>query len=440
VEICLDISSLEKYNPSTLESGGAKDFPILQGLLKERSLLEVNWLGLPLKNPILVAASTVSKYKENLTKADRAGVGAILTKSIQLVPPEYKPAFRAIYYDPHLGWISTGDSRLTPEAGEELIRFGVKNLSVPIFASITGPGVDVAGWIHLACRMAEAGASAIELNFSGPTGIELAESYFEENKEERIPTFAGGTICQHPGQAREIVKGIRKAVSLPLMVKVTPEASNLRLLAKLCETGGADAMTAVDSPRGMCGVDIYNGGRCALPFVDTYPLGGMVGQWLKPLAIRCIIQIRKATKLPVSASGGIMAWKDCIEMLMVGATTLQLSSVLYWNGFESVKPILQKIRRFLKEQGYKSIDEIIGCSLRYIDTPQKVIFEEVVSQVDRSRCNLCMKCLRIGNCLARSLKNRRIHVDEEKCTGCGLCYWICKRRANRFVSKDGPVV
>ncbi len=402
-------------------------------------MLEINWLGLPLKNPILVAASTISKYKENLIKADRAGVGAILTKSIHLIPPEYKPAFRAIYYDPHLGWISTGDSRLSPEEGEALVRFGVKNLSVPIFASITGPGVDVEGWVRLACRMAEAGASAIELNFSGPTGIELAE-HLGNTSQGQIPIFAGGTICQHPEQAREIVKAIHDAVSLPLMVKVTPEAMNLRLLAKNCEAAGADGMTAIDSPRGMCGVDIYNGGRCTLPFIEKYPLPAMGGQWLKPLAIRCVIQIRQSTRLPVSASGGVMSWRDVIEFMMVGATTVQLSSILYLKGFESIKPILQKMRRFLSEQGHNNINEIIGCSLKYIDTPQKVVFKEVVSQVDRSRCNLCMKCLRIGNCLARSLKNRRVYVDSEKCTGCGLCYWICERRANRFPSKDAPVV
>lgn len=263
-------------------------------------MLEVNWLGIRLQNPILVAASTISKYKENLIKADRAGVGAILTKSIHLVPPEYKPAFRALYHDPHLGWISTGDSRLSPEEGEALIGFGVKNLSVPIFANIRGSGVDVEGWVRLANRVADADASAIELNFSGPTGIELAEQLSEESGQEKIPIFAGGTICQHPDQAREIVSAIRRSVSLPLMVKVTPEASNFRLLARVCEKAGADAITAIDSPRGMCGVDIYHRGRCALPFIEKYPLGGMVGPWLKPLAIRSIIQIRQSTKLPVS--------------------------------------------------------------------------------------------------------------------------------------------
>jgi dihydroorotate dehydrogenase/NAD-dependent dihydropyrimidine dehydrogenase PreA subunit len=397
-------------------------------------MLEVNWLGIKLKNPLIVAASTISKYKENLLKADRAGVGAILTKSIHLIPPEYKPAFRAIYYDSHLGWISTGDSRLSPEEGEELVRFGVKNLSVPIFASITGPGVDVAGWVRLACRMAEAGASAIELNFSGPTGIELAETLRESGRAQ-IPIFAGGTICQHPDQAREIVTEIRRAVPLPLMVKVTPEATNLRLLAKICEAAGADAMTAIDSPRGLCGVDIYQGGRCALPFVEKYPLPAMTGLWLKPLAIRCIIQIRQSTKLPVSASGGIMRWKDAIEMLMVGATTLQLSSILYLEGFESIKPLLQKMQRFMTEQEYRNISDIIGCSLKYIDTPQNVIFDDVVAKVDRSKCNLCKRCLRIGNCLARSVKGKKILVDVEKCTGCGLCYWLCKKKANRFVAR-----
>jgi dihydropyrimidine dehydrogenase (NAD+) subunit PreA len=252
---------------------------------------------------------------------------------------------------------------------------------------------------------------------------------------EQVPIFAGGTICQHLAQAKEIIQEIRKAVSLPLMVKVTPEVSNLRILAKLCQAEGADAMTAVDSPRGMCGVDIYNHGRCALPYVEKYPLGGMCGQWLKPLAIRSIIQIRQSTNLPVSASGGIMTWNDAIEMLMVGATTLQLSSVLYWDGFEKVKLLVRGMQRFMKEQGYKSIEEIIGCSLKHIDAPQNIIFEDVVSEVDHSRCTLCGKCLRIGNCLARSLETQTIHVDREKCTGCGLCYWICKHKANYFLSK-----
>lgn len=398
--------------------------------------LTTDWLGLELRSPVIVSASTITKYLRAFVEAEQAGAGAVATKGVQGTDPGYTAIFRATYCKEGLGWTGTGDRRLAPEEGEALIRAAKREIRIPVIANITGPGVDPDGWAALARRMERAGADAIEGIFCGLSGLELAE-YYQDQGIEGVPRYAGAMISRHPEYLIPIVRAIKAETKVPFMAKISVEVDDMRALARTCEEAGADAITAIDGLRAFAGVDIFNGGRPMIP-MDNQPLGGMCGNWVKPLTMRALVQIRQITNMPVSACSGIMTWEDAAQMFMLGANTVQSSSAIYLGGFKALRRMVDGLQRFLSEQGYGSLQAINGLGLPYIQSTAVLQVRPIVAEVDDAKCTLCDRCLDIGCCYALSREGERIVVDWKECIGCSLCYWLCPTGAINLRNVDDP--
>ena len=219
--------------------------------------LRVNFAGLKLKNPFIVASSELTNTVEKIKLAEKYGASAVSTKLCFLKIPFYAKPYHIV--ERRSGFFSPSGDRLTVEQAQKLIDGAKKETNLAIIANMMGPGGDLAGWATLAKKLEEAGADMIEMNMSCPNiGLMAKELAIE------APPELGAVLGQNPGLAREVTRAVAGAVNIPVMAKMTPEA-NTPMVAQECAKGGASAVSAINCPQSLPGVDIYNEGRPIYP-------------------------------------------------------------------------------------------------------------------------------------------------------------------------------
>ncbi len=209
----------------------------------------------------------------------------------------------------------------------------------PIIGSIGGRGLDEL--VEVARIMEEFPVDMLELNFSCP------------NVEGEM----GMPIACDPRLTAEATRAVRKVIKKPISVKVSPNVPNIGLIAKQAESEGADAITAVNTMGPGMLIDI----RMRRPTLAN-KVGGVSGQALKPIAVRCVYDIYKAVKIPIIATGGIVNGQDAIEMLMAGGSLLGIGSAIVYHELKCFDMITDKIRTFMQEEGFTDINELVGLA------------------------------------------------------------------------------
>ncbi len=209
----------------------------------------------------------------------------------------------------------------------------------PIIGSIGGKNLDEL--VEVARIMEEYPVDMLELNFSCP------------NVDDEM----GRPIACDPKMTAEATRAIRKVVKKPISVKLSPNVHNIGLIAQQAEAEGADAITAVNTMGPGMLIDI----RMRCPVLSN-KVGGVSGQALKPIALRCVWDIYKAVKIPIIATGGIIKGEDAIEMLMAGGSLLGIGSAITSYDLACFDMITDKIQEFMKEEGFTDISELVGLA------------------------------------------------------------------------------
>jgi len=263
------------------------------------------------------------------------GAGAIVTKSIGLNP-------RKGYKNPTVIELENGilNAMGLPNPGIE--EFGeeikeIKKSNVTLIGSIFGS--NIYEFVTIAKKMQEYGTNALELNMSCPH----AKGY-------------GIEIGSDPKLVKEITSKVKESVNIPVFVKLSPNLTNIVEIAKNAENGNADGIVAINTVKAMK-IDI----ELKTPVLAN-KIGGYSGKAIKPIGVRCVYEISKNVSVPVIGVGGINSGKDAIEYIMAGASAVQIGTAIYYRGIEVFKKICNEIEIWMKEQGYKSIRELIGVS------------------------------------------------------------------------------
>jgi NAD-dependent dihydropyrimidine dehydrogenase PreA subunit len=255
------------------------------------------------------------------------------------------------------------------------------------------------------------------------------------------PPEMGALLGQNPKLAKLVTKAVADAVDIPVMCKMTPEASNSALIAQACLGGGAAAISAINCPQSLPGVDIYNGGRPKYPTTANQAFAGLCGPWIRPLAYRHVAQM--AMKIPgvqIAGGGGLTNWRQSVEMLMYGATVLTYCTILYFRGFEALREIEEGLLAYMREMGYNSLDDLRGMALQYIATPDQVEYLPYWPHIDLEKCVGCGACVRPAHCEALELRGEKAaFVAPELCTSCAVCFWLCPHDAITMRDKNDPV-
>lgn len=292
---------------------------------------------LQLRNPVMSASGTFGYGVEYARMLDLGRVGAIVTKSTTLRPRAGAPMPR---------WVETPSGMLNavginnPGIGRVLREYAPKwsRLRAPVVLSIAGESVEE--YVDIALRAEEAeGIAGIELNVSCP------------NVDE-----GGMWFGTDPTQAASVAAAVRAVTSLPLIVKLTPNAANVPEVALAVESAGADAVSLVNTITGLV-IDTETG----RPILGN-GTGGLSGPAIRPVAVRLVWEVAQAVSLPVVGLGGIAHTEDALQFIMAGASAVQVGSA----GFakpETIVAVADGLADWMTNHGVTSLGEIRGCAL-----------------------------------------------------------------------------
>jgi len=300
--------------------------------------LNVNLAGLQLSNPTILASGILGYSAETLQSIVEGGAGAVITKSVGLKP-------RRGYANPTVVQTRCGliNAMGLPNPGiDEFaaeIRQTKTTLDVPLIVSVYGFSEEEYG--SVAKKAANAGADALELNVSCPHVKET-----------------GSEIGQNPEILTEVVKKVKKAVNKPVFVKLSPNVTDIAEIAETVAKAGADAITAINTVKAMA-IDA----ETAMPILSN-KTGGLSGQAIKPIAVRCVHEIYEHVKIPIVGCGGVADWRDAIEFLLAGASAVQIGTAIATKGPTVFKAVSSGVNTYLKRKGFRSVNEIVGLSHR----------------------------------------------------------------------------
>jgi dihydroorotate dehydrogenase (NAD+) catalytic subunit len=156
--------------------------------------------------------------------------------------------------------------------------------------------------------------------------------------------------------ASQVTKAVRAMTKKPLVIKLSPNVSNIGEIAKACANEGADGFTAINTVGPGLAIDI----DLRMPILAN-KVGGVSGPAIKPIAVKCVYDVFKATKLPIIGTGGIMTGKDAIEIMMAGARLVGIGTMVYYREVSGFKKVVKEMNEWCDKNGVKNIEEIIGC-------------------------------------------------------------------------------
>ncbi len=303
-------------------------------MIEKKTSLGVNIVGIELKNPVMTASGTFGYAREFEHLVDLNRLGAIIVKGLSLESTRGNPPPRVVETPcGMLNAIGLENVGLATFVNEKLPF--LTTLATPIFVNIYGKSIPE--YAELAARLDTIeGISGIEVNISCPN-----------------VKSGGMAFGAFPESAAEVVRSVRGRTTKLLMVKLSPNVTDITDIARSVEDAGADSISLINTITGMA-VDIESR-RPKLANIT----GGLSGPAIKPVALRMVWQVVQTVKIPVIGIGGIMTARDALEFLMVGATAVQIGTANFINPRATID-IIEGIERFLKEKDIPDVKDIIG--------------------------------------------------------------------------------
>ncbi len=297
--------------------------------------LNVNIGALQLKNPVMTASGTFGYGIEYADFFDISRLGAIIVKGTTIQPREGNPYPRMA--ETASGMLNAvGLQNKGADYFSEHIYPTIKDIDTNMIVNVSGSSVET--YVTCAEKIAELEhIPAIELNISCP------------NVKQGGMAF--GVTCQG---AAEVVRAVRKAYPKTLIVKLSPNVTDITEIARAVEAEGADAVSMINTMMGMA----INAEK-RKPVLSTVT-GGLSGPCVKPVALRMVWQTAKAVRIPIIGLGGIAGWKDAVEFLLAGATAVQIGTYNFVDPTVSVK-VIEGIDDYCNRHGFHSVKEVIGA-------------------------------------------------------------------------------
>ena len=307
--------------------------------------LSVELAGLELRNPILLAAGILGLSAQTLKRAYEAGAGAVITKSIG---PEPRKGFKTpILVELEHGLLNAvGLSNPGVKVFEREVR-ELRGSGVPVIASVFGFKAD--DYALVASRLADAGAIAVELNVSCPHVSGVRE------------------IGSKPELVGAVVKAVKDVVDVPVFVKLSPNVADIASIGLAAERAGADGVVAINTVRALAiNIDLRR------PVLSA-GFGGLSGPAIRPIAVRAVCELYGALDVPVIGCGGVLSWRDAVELILAGASAVQVGSAIYYRGLGVFKAICSGLRAYMERMGYAKVADMVGDGVRELVKPKGYI-------------------------------------------------------------------
>ena len=302
----------------------------------ETNPLSISFAGLTLANPTILASGILGYSSESFRRVAKGGAGAVVTKSVGLDP-------RVGYSNPTVVQVEAGliNAMGLPNPGIDVyaqeVKFSKIILRVPLIVSVFGYSAEE--YASVAKRAVDAGADAVELNVSCPH-VKLT----------------GAEIGQNPKLLSDVVEMVKATVSKPLIVKLSPNVTDITDLAHAAVESGADALTVVNTLKAIA-IDT----ETMLPILSNVK-GGLSGPALKPIALRCVYDIHEAYEdVPIIGCGGISDWRDAVEFFLAGASAVQIGTAVAVDT-EVFQTINKGVETYMRRKHFGSVKDIVGLA------------------------------------------------------------------------------
>jgi len=387
--------------------------------------LKCDLCGIPLENPFLLSSSVVASTYDMCARAFEAGwAGACFKTICTLDIHEASPRFSAISgSDGSIVGFKNIEQLSDHGVAENMEIFRKLKANYPtkfILASIMGQ--NEAEWGELARLCEENGADAIELNFSCPN---MAEGGL------------GSDIGQVPELVERFTRAAKRACSIPVLAKLTPNVANMSPAAEAAKRGGADGIAAINTIKSIVGINPHT--YVSAPAVrGQSAVGGYSGNAVKPIALRFIAELGQNPHLKglhLSAMGGVETWMDALEFILVGGGSIQITTAVMQYGYRIIDDLKAGLNLYLAEKGFSSVKEAVGLGLDSLSATTDTLERDTVifPQFNKERCIGCgrcaISCADGGHQAIRLDENRRPVLNGKKCVGCHLCVLVCPQRA-----------
>ena len=338
--------------------------------------IPVTVAGVTFRNPFYVSSGPTTMTVEQLEKIQETGwAGASLKLTVDPLPyinrhPRYG------YYPEKTFLTFTAERRLTLDELVALIEAGRKRApKIVLFSNITYSGeAGPEGWANMARRCEAAGVHINELNMCCPNmsfNVELTG-------HSKGGPKTGASMGKDLETVSRIVEAVRKATKVPLFVKITPEGGAQARIAKAALEAGADAVGGNANRLGVPPINIHNPTKSQYFLQEEVGMACMNGEWLRPLALRDVYEMRKlcGPKAALTGTGGVTAWRDAVEMIMCGADLVGICTATLVNGFGFMPEFIRGFKEFLISKGYKHPREMRDILVPAITSaPDLTIYE-----------------------------------------------------------------
>lgn len=387
--------------------------------------LRTEFAGIKSPNPFWLASAPPTDKAYNVVRAYREGWGGVVWKTLGEDPPVVNVA------GPRYGAIHANDRRLMGFNNIELITDRPLEVNLQEITQVKRDWPDRAlvvslmvpceeeNWKAILRRVEETGCDGIELNFGCPHGM-----------SER---GMGSAVGQVPEYIEMVTRWCKQFTRMPVIVKLTPNITDIRRPARAAKAGGADAVSLINTINSITSVDLD--GFAPEPAIDGKGThGGYCGPAVKPIALSMVSEIardREAGGIPISGIGGITTWRDAAEFMALGAGTVQVCTAAMTYGFRVVKEMMSGLSRYLDERQMK-MGDLVGRAVPNVTDWQYLNLNYVTkAHIDQEKCIECGRCHIVcedtSHQAITAMKDgvRHFEVIDEECVGCNLCVNVC---------------
>ncbi|MEE8408281.1 MAG: NAD-dependent dihydropyrimidine dehydrogenase subunit PreA [Myxococcota bacterium] len=384
--------------------------------------LSTNCAGICSPNPFWLASAPPTNSGDQVMRAFDAGWGGAVWKTLGQPIQNVSSRFGSINHGNSLA-VGFNNIELITDRSLEINFKEITEVKkrFPDHAVVVSLMVETQEeWRDIVKRSIDAGADGLELNFGCPHGM--------------CERGMGSAVGQEPKVNERITSWVAECSEIPILVKLTPNVSDIQPHGHAARRGGADGVSLINTIKSIVGVDIDN--FVPLPRVGGRSTnGGYCGAAVKPIALHMVASLARDRSfgLPISGIGGVTNWRDAVEFILLGSTSVQVCTEVMLRGYRIVEDMIEGLEDYMRQHDFKKIDDLVGKAIpAYTEWGDLDINYESVARIDADTCIGCQVCVvacRDGGhqCLEPSqLGETRVPVvDEDECVGCNLCQIVC---------------
>jgi len=388
--------------------------------------LTSNFLGIHSPNPFWLASAPPTDKETNVVRAFEAGWGGVVWKTLGEDPHIVNvngPRYGAIYSSDRtlIGFnnIELITDRPLQTNLDEIKRVKRDWPDRAMVVSLMVP-CEESNWKNIVRQVEDTGADGLELNFGCPHGM-----------SER---GMGSAVGQVPEYIEMVTAWCKQYSSLPVIVKLTPNITDIRLPARAAHNAGADAVSLINTVSSIISVNLDT--MSPEPSIDGWGShGGYCGPAVKPIAMNMVAEIARdpaTAELPISGIGGITTWRDAAEFMSLGAQNVQVCTAAMTYGFKIIDELTTGLSNWMETAGYSKLDEFVGRAVPNVKDWQNLNLNYIAkAKINQDLCVSCGRCHVVCEDTSHQAitatvnGSRRFEVIDEECVGCNLCVSVC---------------